>query len=232
MEIEEYVQVSIRNHLSGIFTAIPALVIESVLEEQRLIVKPSVKQKFKDGTSEEYPAFLNVPLMFPASSTTAFTFPVKKGDTVLLIFSQRGITKFKALDQKDRLVDAEDFRMFDKRDAVAIPGLFPFKTNLNNPKKRKLAHSTTDCVLAHNIGTDQEAEVRIKPNGEIQMTSPVKVKMTAPATEINGNLTVDGTVAATGVVSSDSDVTAGAISLTTHTHGGVTPGGGVTGPAQ
>ena len=46
---------------------------------------------------------------------------------------------------------------------------------------------------------------------------------------ITGDVTVDGTIAATGNITSDADVKAGAISLKTHKHGGVTAGGAQTG---
>ena len=50
--------------------------------------------------------------------------------------------------------------------------------------------------------------------------------------EIEGDVKVDGPIETTGEVSSDVDVKAGSISLSTHTHGGVTPGGGSTGAPQ
>jgi len=48
---------------------------------------------------------------------------------------------------------------------------------------------------------------------------------------INGNLTVTGEIQANNVsVPITGDVTVGTISLKTHTHAGVTPGGGISGP--
>lgn len=49
--------------------------------------------------------------------------------------------------------------------------------------------------------------------------------------EIDGDLQVKGTIAAKDVNASD-DVKAGNISLKSHTHGGVQPGGGTTGQPQ
>ena len=59
-------------------------------------------------------------------------------------------------------------------------------------------------------------------NGDISIQSKGK-------TIIHSDLEVRGDISATNVNAS-ADVTAGAISLSSHTHGGVTPGPGFTGP--
>jgi phage baseplate assembly protein gpV len=50
--------------------------------------------------------------------------------------------------------------------------------------------------------------------------------------EMTGKLTVTGPIDVTGDVTCDADVVASGISLTTHIHGGVIPGGGSTGGPQ
>jgi len=52
----------------------------------------------------------------------------------------------------------------------------------------------------------------------IMMTSAVNI--TAPTVTINGNTQANGRLSATGVISSDSDVMAGTVSLKNHTNGG------------
>jgi phage baseplate assembly protein V len=60
-------------------------------------------------------------------------------------------------------------------------------------------------------------------NGEAKLTTPL-LTVEAPSTVMTGNLRVDGSITVpTG------DVTAGNITLKTHKHGGVVPGGGTSG---
>ena len=68
-----------------------------------------------------------------------------------------------------------------------------------------------------------EQFVRFSDAG-VEIVSPTGVRIQAPTIELDGAVTATDTIDATG------DVTGAGISLSTHTHGGVTPGGGNTGP--
>lgn len=144
-------------------------VVEQVrdLEEQRVDVKPLVNKQFVDSDVLEYPAILSVPLVFPSSSTSAITFPVNKGDVVVVIFSQSSIDVFKSGSHTAH--DPVDTRRFDRRDAIAIPCAFAFDKAINKQSNRTLTHSTTDVVIAHNIGKDNECEIRVKSSGKIEI---------------------------------------------------------------
>lgn len=93
--------------------------------------------------------------------------------------------------------------------------------------------------------------VTIEAGGDVSLTCP-KLTVDCPATTFTGNVTVQGLITGnggftvtggsgvqatcditlTGAMSSTGDITAGGISLITHTHSGVTPGGGSTGAPQ
>ena len=152
------------------YTSIPCRVVtvRSSLNDQRVDVQPLTNRVLPDGTSKEQPSILNVPVIFPASKKAAMTFPVDVGDTVLCVFSQRSTDGFKAGSGASTYT-AQDKRRFSIRDAIAIPGLFPFEAAVNNPAKRKWTHSTRDMVLVNNIGKETECEFRLKENGDIEM---------------------------------------------------------------
>jgi len=137
------------------------------LGEQRIDVKPLVNKQFVDSDVLEYPAILSVPLVFPSSSTSAITFPVNKGDVVVVIFNQSSIDVFKA--GSHTVHDPVDTRRFDRRDAIAIPCAFAFDKAINKQSNRTLPHSTTDVVIAHNIGKDNECEIRVKSSGKVEI---------------------------------------------------------------
>ena len=154
--------------LSQINTATLAIV-EQVrdLGEQRVDVKPIINKQYVDSDYQECPVILSVPLVFPSSSTSAVTFPVNKGDIVLLVFNQNNIDVFKAGSHTTH--DPTDTRMFSRRDAIAIPCAFAFDKAINKQSNRTLPHSTTDVVIAHNIGKDNECEIRVKSSGKVEI---------------------------------------------------------------
>lgn len=218
-------------HASSMYTAIPCVVIgvHSNLSSAKVDVQPSVNDLYADSVSVEHAPILSVPVIFPSSKTSALTFPVNVGDTVLCVFSQRGMDNFKLGDGSPTA--PSDFRKFDKRDAVAIPGLFPFSKSPNDSGNRKLPHSTTDMVMAHNLGGN-EVEVRLKANGDVLIKSPTTVTveckdavvnsdtatLTVPDTTWTGDMTFNGNITQNGIFVLDG------INMNTHIHGGVATG--------
>lgn len=69
-----------------------------------------------------------------------------------------------------------------------------------------------------------ENYIRFPDDGSIEVLSPVKIRLSAPEIELDGPVTATSTIDAAG------DVTGEGTSLHTHTHGGVSTGGGTTGP--
>lgn len=67
--------------------------------------------------------------------------------------------------------------------------------------------------------------IRFAADG-IDVVSPTKVRIVAPVTEIDGDMTVSGGITSVG------DVIAAGVSTSTHLHGGVQTGGGSTGQPQ
>lgn len=192
MTFESAISAFFEQKMRGLFTAIPAVIMQvNDAEKQIVDVKPLVNEVFPDWSDdEEYPTILSVPLIFPSSSTSAITFPVKAGDTVLLVFAQSCIDVFKAGDGTAQ--PPSDYRRFNKRDAIAIPGLWPFGNAVNQPTKHALPHSTEDVVVFHNLGTSSECELRMKQSGKIGINGS-KVDISS-STKIDGNLINTGSV--------------------------------------
>jgi len=221
----------INNNLKRAFTAIPCRVTSvNNMGQQRINVQPIINIVKTSDEELEHAIIQNVPVVFPGSSTSQFSFPVNVGDTVLCVFSQRSLDRFKlGAKNPHRPID---LRKMSRNDAVAIPGLFPFEDAVNNPGKRSLGHSTEDAVVTHNIGTGSECEVRLKPSGDVIINSPSNVQVNCETAEINApsGVVVDTpTTKFTGNVNVVGDVTASGVSLVNHTHGGVQTGPGNTG---
>lgn len=192
MTFESATKALFEYQMRNIFTAIPAkvMMVENA-GEQRVSVKPLVNAVFPDwDDSEEFPTILSVPLVYPSSSSSAVVFPVHAGDTVLLVFAQSCMDVFKGGDGS--VQPPSDYRRFDKRDAIAIPGLFPFGSAINQVSKHTLPHSTDDLVVFHNLGTSAECELRMKQSG--------KIEVNGSAVDISSTTSVDGNFINTGSV--------------------------------
>lgn len=254
--LESLLKQYVGNGLNNTFTAMPARVINSDLATQKVDVQLLVNRLNADDTTTVRPPVLGVPLMFQGSVSSQFSFPVRAGDTVLVVFGMRNIDRFKggSTDPHDPLTN----RKYDRNDAIAIPGLFPFSQARNNPSKHSLDHSVDDAVISHNLGSGSENEVRLKANGDIIVNSPSKVEVNCSTAEINasdsvtvdtpettvtGNLLVEGmltyvsgmtgsggssTATLTGDVIVTGRVVSNGVELDTHTHGGVETGNGNT----
>lgn len=187
--LEDYVDY----RLSQMYVAVPCRVVSVrvSLEDQRVDVQPLINRVLPDETSKEQPVILNVPVIFPASKKAAMTFPVDVGDVVMCVFSQRSLDRFKASTGSSTYTP-DNFRQFSNKDAVAIPGIFPFADSINDPSKRKWPHSTRDTVLVHNIGSEQECEFRLKENGNIEIKTDQDFYATFNDGHIEcNNLTID-----------------------------------------
>lgn len=231
---QEVITKYIDYYLKDLMTALPAIVVANDrIAESIVSVKPAINEKTLDGRVIPWPEIVNVQLVFPCSSSSAVTFPVNVGDTVLVVFSMRGMDEWKA--GSGRNVTPNFPRSHDIQDAIAIPGLFTITQSKNNPESRSLPHSTTDLTFTHNLGTGAEAEVRIKPSGQIEMTSPVKVVVNSPEAEWNGNITLNGNLThsgdtlQTGNFSINGTFTYNGIEYMQHQHSGVMPGSGTSG---
>lgn len=187
--LESLLRQYITNTVNGMFTAIPAKVVGDVnLAQQRVDVQILIDRVTTDDVPQKHPIILGVPLLFQGSSTSQFSFPVKNGDTVLCVFSQRSLDRFKL--GANNTHTPLDFRKYSRADAMALPGLFTFPDAVNNPSKHSLPHSVEDAVVVHNIGTDAECEVRLKASGDVVVNAPGnKVEVNCDNSVVNATTT-------------------------------------------
>lgn len=124
--IDEFVRDMIREFQGNLNTCLPARIESYDHAKQAASVQPLINRRLlADGgqTSESLPVIPAVPVVWPRSGGASLTFPVKKGDTCLLVFSQRSIDKWKA---RGGQVTPDDGRKHALSDAVAVMGVQPF----------------------------------------------------------------------------------------------------------
>lgn len=187
---EQVIRAAFNNLIKGVWTTIPCVVVAvDKLNEQRVDVKPLISQLTRNSQIKERPIIYAVPLVFPSSKRSAFTFSVQTGDVVLCVFSMRGLEAFKT--GQGTATPPLDFSSYEMKDAIAIPGLFPWSLAVNNPSNRTLPHSIEDAVVTHNIGEDAECEMRLLSNGGIKITTPGNITVECDTANVNAATSVD-----------------------------------------
>lgn len=234
-EMQDVLTAAFQSQMNNVYTAIPCVVV-SVAGPSSVNIQPAINQKMKDGGVKERPVIQSVPVSFPVSKTAGFTFPIKPGDTGIAVFSMRSIAGWKTSDGYPST--PLDYSKMDKNDAMFIPGIQTQSVAVNNPDKHIYDHSVEDAVMFNGLGGN-EAEVRIKQNGDVLIRTQQKVivecdeanvtantsaSITTPTLSINAeNTTWVGDVAHIGTFTFNS------IPFATHKHVGVTSGNQTSG---
>ena len=185
-------------------------------------VRPTASKAYQDGESVAFPLIYAVPVRWPSfnGGQCGFKGPIKPGDNVLIVFAQQAID------------GTDDQRRFDLNDAYCIP-----------------AHNATTAQGGNNDDTVMyfgSAYIKFDASGSMEINAPGGCKTIAPTNLFTGKVTINGLLTFIGgmvgsAMSGSSAVFSGAVQFigtitsngkdiaSTHTHTGVTPGGGTTG---
>lgn len=131
-------------------------------------IKPLANKMFDDGDSLPFPIIDNVPIRWTSfnGGKCGIKGPIRKGDKVLLVFSQQAIDG--TLDQ----------RRFDLSDAYAIPC-----------DSGQVAQSSNNDDMILWFG---DAYIKLSANGSLEINAPGGSKIITPNNEFTGNNKVDG----------------------------------------
>lgn len=113
-------------HAQRLHVAQPGIIESYDPETQRASVQLCIRQRLVvEGGTELQPAALlpSVPVLFPRGGGTFITWPIQKGDHVLVVFQDGSIDRWT---QMGGVVDPIDPRAHVLSDAVAIPGFYPY----------------------------------------------------------------------------------------------------------
>lgn len=140
-EVVEAVSELVNNKMKNIHTAIPCSITDVDKETGLVSVKPIGKVYPKKNVCLDYPEIFGVPLVFPQSysQNISITYPVRKGDNGLLIFSESDMGLWRG--------EESSSNRFTLNSAVCIPGLF------NTPNKNLLKSLERDEISITNGNT-------------------------------------------------------------------------------
>lgn len=135
----------------GLHTCLPGRVVSFDTQTGKAAIQPEVKSKLS-GEFVSLPQINNVPIMFFRAGGFRITMPVKQGDKVLILFTERSIDGWLEDGQNS---GPRATHTHNLSDAIAIPGVYPFS---DVPP-----FDSDDTVIGKEDGS---VEVRLKPNGE------------------------------------------------------------------
>lgn len=123
----EALSVIFEDRFADLHVAMPGRIETYYADKQKADVQPLVRRGYRneegERVAEELPIVTDVPIVFPGAGAYSITFPLARGDTVLLVFMSCSIDKWL---QRGGDVDPLDDRRHTLSDAVAIPGLRDF----------------------------------------------------------------------------------------------------------
>ena len=221
-------QLAINTALDGrqaqIWTCLPGIIQSFDAAKMTCSVQPTIQGQFRNQQgvwqNQTLPLCTDCPVQFPGGGGFLMTFPLAAGDEVLIHFSSRCIDGWW---QAGQISPQAQFRMHDLSDGFVSPKVYSLP-------KIPGGVSTTSAQMRTLDGTSY---MELAAGGVINLVAPGGVNVTGPFSAtgagagdiavLTGNFQLNGSLVATG------QVTAGTIPLSTHHHGGVTTGGGVTG---
>ncbi|MDB4311874.1 Gp138 family membrane-puncturing spike protein [bacterium] len=186
----------IDTRLKSVYTMLPAKVTSVDYTKNNLSAQPLITGKFADGSQLKTPELHQVPIfvLSAGGGSTRITLPVKVGDTVLILFSQRSVGVFLGSNASEP-VDSPTTTTHGINPIMALPCLF-------TPSTAKEI-SSDDLVVENG-----SSKITVSPSGDIAVKCP---KLT-----IEGDLEVNGDVATVGTLTNNG-ITVG--SNHGHTHG-------------
>jgi len=129
----ELFRIALDSRLMDLHTAMPGRVEKYDASKQVVDVLPQLKRAVSDGEGdyviEDLPVIPNVPVCFPRAGGFFVSFPIQKGDMVLIVFAERAIGAWK---KKGEACDPGDRRMHPLAGAMAIPGVYPSGSELGD----------------------------------------------------------------------------------------------------
>lgn len=152
----ELLRGAVTRSVQDLHVALPGSIEDYDAATQKASVKPLIKVPLADGTSQSLPVIPDVPVVWPRGGGALLSFPLERGDGVLLVFSERSLDEW--LSQGGE-VAPEDPRTHHLTDAIALPGLSPF-SDASQADAR-------DVVLRFN-----ETEVRLAKAGDFSVQTP------------------------------------------------------------
>jgi hypothetical protein len=214
-DFREMIEAAMDHRQTQMWTNMPVRIESYDAEKQTVKMTPLIKATVRDPegkiTRVELPQLEDVPVQFAGGGGATMTFPIKKGDEGIALFSSRSID---AWHQSGGIQQQTAARMHDLSDGFFVPGIRSQPRRLKNVSassvqlrsddddaKTSITIDPVNHSITHKVGTGASALSYTHSENGIQYTIPAGKKMTVNGKRIDAE----------------------------HKHSDVTPGGGETG---
>jgi hypothetical protein len=209
---EEALRLALEGWQAAIWTAIPAILDSFDPEKMTCTASPAIQGIFrlKDGSTKvvSIAQCLYVPVQFARGGGWTHTFPMKKDDEGLLIFSSRCID---AWWQNGGIQPQAEIRFHDLSDGFFIPGvnsvpkvLVDFNTDASEIRndagdvKAVFMDEEIDVIVkADTFGKFKDKEIDLKAGASTVTMTDTKIDIVSTNVNITGDLTVTGKLTST-----------------------------------
>lgn len=176
--------------MNEIHTALPGEIVS--FDGATATVKPIGQYVTSDGVSLSYPTITEAPVCFPycQSAGVGIAFPVKKGDSCIIIISEVELDAWRSG------AASEGSLRFDLTSAMVIPGL------LDGGSDAAVRATKQNAVIV----TGGDTEIVVSGNGCEINAGSTTFKVSDSGVNVKGNITVTG------------DIKVGSVSFKNHTH--------------
>ncbi|PEH83732.1 phage baseplate assembly protein V [Burkholderia gladioli] len=252
----EALKFSLGARLTQVWTALPATVESfdpaSMTVSAQLGTKDSVKNE--DGTirSESLPLVTDCPVVWQGGGGVTATFPISAGDECLIVFAARGSD---AWWQSGGVQEQAEPRTHSLADGFALVGVRSQPRVLANVSTTSAQLRSDDGATFIDLNPAAGTLTLVAPGGleidapTVKVNAGTSVEVNSPQSTFDGALTVKGIFTfLAGLVGSTAEGVAATITGTInfigslnsngkriddgHTHGGVQPGDGSSGPVN
>lgn len=211
-----------RGWQAGIYTALPAVIdsFDPAKQTCEAIVTIQARVIDKDGAEAwvTLPKLVDVLVSFPSGGGYTLTFPVKKGDEALIVFSSRCIDNWYLA---GGVQTQADLRMHDLSDGVAFVGVRSQVRLLTGGVKTAGAQLRSD---------DGETYVELVDGQLVNIKAPGGIDLNGVKIDAAGNVTGPaGSTIKAPTVNGTAEVIFAGKNATTHVHTGVSAGTANTG---
>ena len=130
--LADVISAAINKSIVGLFVHMPGKITAYSGTLGTVSVQPAIDRIMQDGSSESLPVIADVPIIWPRAASGSFSVELAIGDSVMLIFSQRSLDKWK---KQGSGFPPADAHLFNITDAVALPGCYPLTSVITPPPK-------------------------------------------------------------------------------------------------
>jgi hypothetical protein len=173
-------KVALSGWQSKIQTAVPGIIQSFNADDMTCTVQPAINGQVRDETGAltgvDLPMLVDCPVQFPAGGGCTLTFPVKKGDECLVVFSSRCIDSWW---QSGGVQSQADLRMHDMSDGFALLGVRSQPRVIGNISSTAAQLRTDDGAAFVEVDSSTHA-INITTTAPINVTSTASANVTAP----------------------------------------------------